>query len=113
MSARGGSKNDLLKTIRELQTANDQLRADNAMLVRLVKAFQVAGLGVSRTFQNIRLFPQLSVFDNVRVACNRSLRCRAWHALVRGSTFREEERQVRERIAWWEKRRRELRGAKE
>jgi branched-chain amino acid transport system ATP-binding protein len=29
---------------------------------------QVAGLGVVRTFQNIRLFKQLSVLDNVRAA---------------------------------------------
>lgn len=62
------------------------------------KPFQVAALGVSRTFQNIRLFPQLSVFDNVRVACNRQLRCRAWHSLWRGKRFCEEESEVAERV---------------
>jgi branched-chain amino acid transport system ATP-binding protein len=33
---------------------------------------------MSRTFQNIRLFPQLSVLDNVRIACH----LRGEHALV-------------------------------
>ena len=47
------------------------------------------GLGLARTFQNIRLFGSLSVFDHVRVACNlhratrpvqaRAAARRAWH----------------------------------
>ena len=65
---------------------------------RGMRAHQVASLGVSRTFQNIRLFPQLTVFDNVRVACNRGLRCRALHALLRGRRFREEEAEVSRRV---------------
>src|SRR5687768_5794276 len=32
------------------------------------KPYQITALGVARTFQNVRLFRSLSVFDNVRVA---------------------------------------------
>ncbi len=34
------------------------------------KPYQIAAAGMSRTFQNIRLFANLSVLDNVRVACH-------------------------------------------
>jgi len=50
-----------------------------------LKPHQLARLGVARTFQNIRLFASLSVFDNVRAAA--ALHCprRILNALWRGS----------------------------
>lgn len=48
-----------------------------------LKPFQVTKLGISRTFQNIRLFKDLSVLDNVKVA-NHNL---AKHSLL-SSIFR-------------------------
>ena len=50
--------------------------------------------GIARTFQNIRLFPSLSVFDNVRVAFHLHLVSGISHALWRGRAFREEEKAV-------------------
>jgi branched-chain amino acid transport system ATP-binding protein len=52
---------------------------------------QLAALGISRTFQNIRLFPSLSVFDNVRTAMRLHLRGGMAQALLRGRAWREEE----------------------
>lgn len=37
-----------------------------------LKPYQIAEKGITRTFQNIRLFKKLSVFDNVLTACHRS-----------------------------------------
>jgi branched-chain amino acid transport system ATP-binding protein len=39
---------------------------------------RIAQCGMSRTFQNIRLFANLSVLDNVRIACH----CRGEHTLL-------------------------------
>lgn len=50
--------------------------------------------GIARTFQNIRLFPSLSVFDNVRVAFHVRLKHDALHSLTRGSKFHREEREI-------------------
>jgi branched-chain amino acid transport system ATP-binding protein len=56
------------------------------------KSWQIGRLGVSRTFQNIRLFPSLTVADNVRVAFNRHLAHRAGAALLRLPGFRAAEK---------------------
>jgi branched-chain amino acid transport system ATP-binding protein len=64
---------------------------------------QIVARGIARTFQNIRLFAHLSVFDNVRVACNLHRGTHAAHTLVRLGAFRAEEaaiaRQVEELLA--------------
>src|SRR6266481_3153521 len=58
------------------------------------KPYQITAQGVARTFQNIRLFPSLTVFDNVRVAFHLHLVSGISHALWRGRAFREEEKAV-------------------
>ncbi len=52
---------------------------------------EIVGLGIARTFQNIRLFGSLSVFDNVRVACNLHRSSRPWQSLIRRRVFRDDE----------------------
>ena len=48
---------------------------------------QIAKLGIARTFQNIRLFPGLSVFDNVRAAIQVHRTRGLVDSLVRGPGF--------------------------
>jgi branched-chain amino acid transport system ATP-binding protein len=50
--------------------------------------------GISRTFQNIRLFGQMTVLDNVRTAMQGNRAQRVRDALIRGKTFREVEARV-------------------
>ena len=61
------------------------------------KTSAIVALGIARTFQNIRLFGRLSVFDNVRVACNLQRTTGAVQSLVRLRAFREDEEAVRGR----------------
>jgi ABC-type branched-subunit amino acid transport system ATPase component len=51
----------------------------------------IVALGIARTFQNIRLFGSLSVFDNVRVACNLHRGTPPLQTLIRGAAFRADE----------------------
>jgi branched-chain amino acid transport system ATP-binding protein len=61
------------------------------------KANYVAAKGIARTFQNIRLFSSLSVFDNVRAAMNMRLQHGVRRALLRGRSFRRDEEEIRGR----------------
>ncbi|MCA1829267.1 MAG: branched-chain amino acid ABC transporter ATP-binding protein/permease [Myxococcales bacterium] len=57
----------------------------------------IAHLGVARTFQNIRLFRELSAFDNVRIACHHLTRESMAAAVRHGELSGVEERWIGER----------------
>jgi branched-chain amino acid transport system permease protein len=57
----------------------------------------IAHLGCARTFQNIRLFRELTAFDNVRVACHHLTRESMAAAVRQGSLSEQEEKWVVER----------------
>ena len=60
------------------------------------KPYQITKHCIARTFQNIRLFPSLSVFDNVRVAFHLHVKHDAVHSLTRFRAFHAEEKQIAE-----------------
>jgi branched-chain amino acid transport system ATP-binding protein len=62
-----------------------------------LKPFQVAEAGMARTFQNIRLFGELTVLDNVRIGCHLRTRHTWIQAIVRSRFHVGEERAIRER----------------
>jgi branched-chain amino acid transport system ATP-binding protein len=55
---------------------------------------RITELGIARTFQNIRLFPNLSVLDNMRVARRLRMRSPVSAAIMRTPTFLAEEEDV-------------------
>jgi branched-chain amino acid transport system ATP-binding protein len=63
-----------------------------------LKPYAITAKGVARTFQNIRLFSSLTVFDNVRAAFNLHLRHGPSHAITRGPAFQKEELEIEERV---------------
>ncbi len=56
---------------------------------------QVARAGVGRTFQNIRLFRDMSVRDNILVGLDRRLASRLWEAALRTPRMRREQAAAR------------------
>lgn len=58
---------------------------------------EIAGRGIARTFQNIRLFPNLTVLENVRIACQLRSSAGMWHSILRTGRHYAAERQIEER----------------
>jgi branched-chain amino acid transport system ATP-binding protein len=52
---------------------------------------RIAAAGLARTFQNIRLFGELSVLDNVRIACHQRTRTTLLDTLLRTPRWKGEE----------------------
>ena len=61
-----------------------------------LRPYEIAGRGVSRTFQNIRLFPSMSVLDNVMIACHIHTRQTLVDAVLRTPRFTHDEDQHRD-----------------
>src|ERR687884_975861 len=73
-----------------------EIRFDGRPLVGL-KPHTITRLGIARTFQNIRLFSNMSALDNVLVGMHARLRSTAFDAVVRTPRFNREEAEARER----------------
>ncbi|MEO7971745.1 MAG: ABC transporter ATP-binding protein [bacterium] len=61
-----------------------------------LRSYEISRRGVSRTFQNIRLFPSMSVLENVMTACHRHARQNLFDAIIRSPRFERDEKQHRE-----------------
>ncbi|MEU2109819.1 ABC transporter ATP-binding protein [Streptomyces sp. NPDC019507] len=61
------------------------------------KSFKVTAAGIARTFQNIRLFNNMTVLENVLVGRHTRTKEGLWSALLRGPGFHKAEAASRER----------------
>ncbi|MCW5321803.1 high-affinity branched-chain amino acid ABC transporter ATP-binding protein LivG [Verminephrobacter aporrectodeae] len=61
----------------------------------------VAQKGLVRTFQNVRLFKQLTVVENLMVAQHRQVKSGLLHGLFATPAYRRAEREALERCAHW------------
>jgi branched-chain amino acid transport system ATP-binding protein len=57
---------------------------------------RITALGITRTFQNIRLFRNLNVLDNVKAAYGVRTRCTMWEEMVHYGRVIKEERRTEE-----------------
>ncbi|MGQ9494061.1 MAG: ABC transporter ATP-binding protein [Anaerolineae bacterium] len=57
----------------------------------------VTQAGIGRTFQNIRLFPRLTVLDNVRIAYHPHAGYGLFHAITQNGYFEKRERELTEK----------------
>ncbi|MBB5336170.1 ABC transporter ATP-binding protein [Pectinatus brassicae] len=61
-----------------------------------MKPSQITQRGIARTFQNIRLFSELSVLDNVKIAYHTHLKYNLAEAVLRVGRYMKEEKRIEE-----------------
>jgi branched-chain amino acid transport system ATP-binding protein len=62
-----------------------------------MRPHRIAAAGLSRTFQNIRLFGDLSVLDNVRIGAHLHVRRSLWSTVFRSPGYFRQERHIAHR----------------
>lgn len=59
-----------------------------------MKPSQITQRGIARTFQNIRLFSELSVLDNVKIAYHTRLKYNIFEAVLRVGRYMKQEKEI-------------------
>jgi branched-chain amino acid transport system ATP-binding protein len=62
-----------------------------------MRPHQICGQGIARTFQNIRLFKELTALDNVRVACHHKRHAGFLASFLRTKAFLDDEARITKR----------------
>ena len=94
----GAGKTTVFNLVTSVYQPTDGAISFDGQPTARLKPFQLTKLGIARTFQNIRLFASLNVFDNVRAATQLHRPHGIRDALWRGRGFREGEQAVRSEV---------------
>jgi branched-chain amino acid transport system ATP-binding protein len=87
----GAGKTTLFNCVTGLEHPTEgSVKFQNASIVGL-RPDQIAAIGMARTFQNIRLFSNLTVLDNVKIGRHCQSKNRLWGAISRNQKQRQEE----------------------
>ena len=87
----GAGKTTLFNCVTGLEPPTEgNVKFQNQSIVGL-RPDQIAAIGMARTFQNIRLFSQLTVLDNVKIGRHCQSKNRLWGAISRNQSQRQEE----------------------
>ena len=93
----GAGKTTLFNTLTGLYRPDEgEIRFQNRSLVGL-KPHQITGAGISRTFQNIRLFSHMTVLDNVLVGMHSRLDTKLWQIFLSTHEYQAREKAAQRR----------------
>lgn len=66
----------------------------NGEKINGLKSHQIATKGICRTFQNIRLFPEMTVIDNVMTGSHSRTKSGVWKSVFRTRSQKREEKEI-------------------
>lgn len=92
----GAGKTTLFNTITGIYTPTEGSVTFNGDKMNAKKASDITYLGIARTFQNIRLFNNLTVIDNIRIARHTRVNYSFFDGIFKTKKYREEEKKITE-----------------
>jgi len=92
----GSGKTTIFNLITGIYTPTEGRIIFNGQDIIGKKPFRIVQCGVARTFQNLRIFGNLSVIDNIRIARHYKVKSGLFASLLRVPSFRREEEEIRE-----------------
>ncbi|MBU3185890.1 ABC transporter ATP-binding protein [Clostridium estertheticum] len=69
----------------------------NGEFIQGIKPYDITKKRIARTFQNIRLFKDLTVLDNVKISFNYNVKYNLFHSILRLPKFKKEEAEIEEK----------------
>jgi branched-chain amino acid transport system ATP-binding protein len=93
----GAGKTSLFNVLTGIYTADDGTFTFDRLPLAGLKPHEVAARGIGRTFQNIRLFANLSALENVMIGRHARTRAGVAGAIFRDTATRAEERAIEQR----------------
>lgn len=93
----GAGKTTVFNLLTGVYTPSDGVITLSGKSLNKKSPHKIAKLGMARTFQNIRLFKELTVLENVQVALHHQANYSLWDSIFRTSKFKRNEKWMEER----------------
>ncbi|MDI6753740.1 MAG: ABC transporter ATP-binding protein [Thermodesulfobacteriota bacterium] len=93
----GAGKTTLLNAITGVYSPNSGEILFRGMPISGLKPFQITARGINRTFQQVQLFSNMTVLENVMVGMHPRTKSGFWDGLFHFASERREEKKIREK----------------
>jgi branched-chain amino acid transport system ATP-binding protein len=97
----GAGKTTLFNMLTGIYKPTSGVLAFDGQSVAGKKPHQICKMGIARTFQNIRLFANMTTLENVMMGRHTRSTAGPWQAILRGPGFKREEQRTTDEAAKW------------
>lgn len=96
----GAGKTTIFNLISRIYTPDEGSITINGVNLLKASAHRIPSFGIARTFQNVILFPSMSVRENLLVGAHSWMSAHPFLAMIRWPTVRRDERRASEKADW-------------